>query len=218
MRKLIATLTVSLVGLGAFAQGKIGFATDSLHLVYWFPSGPAVNSDNMPAGVAGLSVDLYMGTSSSALYLYSSIGLSTLSGPGKWPLVNVLANANPATGASFLSGGTTVFVEVQVRDVNTTPPNIFTPFLFGSVVSGHSEEFTFTLGSGITYPALSGANGNWPVGTFNMDQYGVGSRGAIAVGIPEPSGVALVGLGAVAMLAVARRNRGKEKWSKTPEI
>ena len=52
-----------------------------------------------------------------------------------------------------------------------------------------------------------GANGNWPAGTFPLDQYGVGSEGAIAVGvIPEPTSAGLMGLGLCA-LAIVRRRR-----------
>src|SRR6516225_1039635 len=103
MKKLVLTAVASLACLGAFAQGKIGFVTDSLHLAYWSGGsldGTAVNSDNMAPGLAGIGAFLYMGTSSSSLFLYSSTTFGALaSGPGKWTLMNAVANANPVTGA-----------------------------------------------------------------------------------------------------------------------
>lgn len=217
MRKLFSVLAISVASLAAFAQGKISFETDSLHLVYWAYSGQPVNDPS-------LAVDLYMGTSSSQLFLYSSTTFSTIAGgEGRWNAASVQATANATTGAPLINGGTTVFVEVQVRDANKTAPGIFTGDSAGYILYGKSSEFSFLLGSGITYPALWGANGNWPVGTFNMDgsSYGTGARGAIAVGIPEPSKVTLAGLGAAAMLLFHRKpgkRDGKEKCNKSPEI
>src|SRR6516164_7223932 len=102
MKKSSIVLIASFLCITAFAQGKVGFANDSLHLVYWGPSagayfGQAVNSDNAPAGLPGLmTADLYMGTSSSQLFLYSSTTFQPLvGGPGKWNFMSVQANANP---------------------------------------------------------------------------------------------------------------------------
>jgi len=212
MKKSFSVLTTLMVCITGFAQGKVSFQNDSLHLVYWGPgfgtySDQPVNSSGLPPHTPLLGVDLYMGTSSSVLYLYTLTYFgSGLSGPGRWTPMNVQANANPTTGAPFLAGGTTVFVEVQIRDATTTPPpNIFNPLLSGSFY-GISQEFTFTLGSGATYPALSGADGNWPVGSFNMDSYSPGARGAIALGIPEPSAITLAALATAATTIVRRKS------------
>src|SRR6266850_3287621 len=95
MKKLVLTAVASLACLAAFAQGKIGFNTDSLHLVYWGRgagslAGAAVNLDSMAAGLTGIQVDLYMGTSASQLFLYSSTSFGLLSaGPGKWTSASV---------------------------------------------------------------------------------------------------------------------------------
>jgi len=215
MKKSFIVLIASLFCVTAFAQGKVSLSNDSLHLVYWGPTagaffGQAVNSDNAPPGLPPIAVDLYMGTSSSQLYFYSSaqLGFGLLAnGPGKWFSQAVAANANATTGAPGIPGGTSVFVEVQIRDTNTPAPNIFTGISDAFQVYGTSVLFNFTLGPGIVYPPLwSQTSGNWPLGTFNMDQYGIGSRGAIQVNIvPEPTTFALAGLGAVAMLIFHRR-------------
>jgi len=211
MKKLVLTAVASLACLGAFAQGKIGFATDSLHLAYWVGGsldGTAVNSDNLSTGIGGVAAYLYMGTSSSALSLYSSTTFGALaSGPGKWTLSNVAANANPTTGAPAIPSGT-VFVEIAVLSTEKPAPNAFDAASFGTFAAhGTSTEFSFLLGNSVTYPVAYGPNssGTWLPGTFNMDQYGVGARGAIGVIVPEPGTFALAGLGAAAMLIFRRR-------------
>jgi hypothetical protein len=208
MKKSFTFLFASLLCITVFAQGKVGFSNDSLHLVYWNPSvpflgGEAVNSDNMVAGLPGLTADLYMGTSSSQLSLVSTTTFGSLAaGPGKWTPVNV-------TVPGILGGGgsTPVFVEIGVTSTEKNPPTIFDPAALQTFQAhGMSVEFSFTLGSSIIYPVLWGLNGDWPPGTFNMDQYGVGSRGAIEVNvIPEPSVYALASLGGTALLLFRRR-------------
>lgn len=208
MKKLTLTAVTSLACLTAFAQGKIGFATDSLHLVAW-EDGSAVNSDHIIPGLPGIAAYLYLGTSSSQLFLYSGTTFGTLaSGPGKWSLLNVQANANPTTGAPAIPSGT-VFVEVAVLSTEKAAPNIFDPGTISTfAANGVSTEFSFLLGTGVTYPVLYGPNsgGSWPAGTFPMDQYGVGSRAAIVLG-PEPSAMALTGLGAAAMMILRRKRK-----------
>jgi len=215
MKKLVLTLTATLACVAAFAQGKISFQNDSLHLVYFDPNpanlapgdaalaGQATAvSSNQASGVT-LAADLYMGTSSSVLSLYSSTTFNAAApGPGKWGAVSVQA-INP-----LVLGGTPVFVEAQVRDSSFAPPSTFTGQKFGTYY-GASQMFTFTLGSSSVYPVMwSQTQGNWAPGSFNMDTsaYGTGARGAIDVAtVPEPSSFVLAGLGAAALLVFRRR-------------
>jgi len=217
MKRLILTATASLACAAAFAQGRVSFQNDSLHLAYWIGgafNGQGVNVDRMDPivqGVAGgLAADLYMGTSSSQLFLYSSTTFATIAaGEGKWTSASVIANANATTGAPQINAGVNVFVEVQVRDANKLPPNIFTGNQDANYAYGKSAMFNFTLASGPTYPVLwNQTAGNWPIGNFNMDSssYGSGARGAIGVTIvPEPSIAALISLAPAAMLILRRR-------------
>jgi len=215
MKKLVLTTVASLACLAAFAQGKINFQNDSLHLVYYLSgagalNGQAVNNDNLAAGISGLSADLYMGTSSSSLFLYSSTTFGALAnGPGKWTATQVQAAANATTGAPLILGGNTVFVEVQIRSTDKSAPNIFTGDGAGYAAYGASSMFTFNLGSGTTYPIMwNQTAGTWAPGSFSMDQYGAGSKGAIGVAVapvPEPTSFALCGLGAAALMIFRRR-------------
>jgi hypothetical protein len=216
MKSSSIVLIASLLSVSAFAQGRVSFSNDSLHMVYWGPTaglyyGQPVNSDTIPLsfGLTGLAADLYMGTASDQLYLYASTTFRTAAaGLGLWNIVNLVLNANPTTGAPELLPGTTVFVEVGVRSTEKAPGNIFDAAALQTFQAhGKSVEFTYLVPSGITYPPLwSPTLGTWPPGTFNMDQYGLGFRGAIQVDlIPEPSTFALAGLGAAAMLTSRRR-------------
>jgi hypothetical protein len=185
MKTLLTILFVFFTSVEVFAQGKIEFWNDSLHLCYYptdFPpgfAGQAVDSAHMLPGMT-LVADLYIGTASSSLSLITSTTFGA--NPGRWNSANVTVPGIP--------GGTSVFVVVQIRD-DRSPPSAQWTIQGGW---GNSQEFPFILGAGITYPTLW-SQGTWPIGTFNMDQYGVGARGAIAFGVPEPSSVALAGLG-----------------------
>jgi hypothetical protein len=197
MKKLLLSIVALLVCLSTFGQGKVLFATDSLHLVYYNPfglpsalAGQAVSSNNMPAGIT-LVADLYMGTSSSQLSLISTTTFGVA--PGKWNNMSI-------TAPSPLATGTTVFMLAQIRDASHAAEAVWTPAFdataaMGFALYGRSSVFTFTLGGPITYPPMY-LSPNWAVGTYNMDQYaGAGARGAIMVGIiPEPSSLTLAGL------------------------
>jgi hypothetical protein len=189
VRRLLALAFFGLISLcgsqWTMAQGKIGFNNNTLWLVYYDATvpelgGSAVSSSNMPPGIT-LMADLYMGTDSSTLYLYSSAAFSTTA--GRWNAVSVVANTNPVTGAPTLYGQ--AYIVTQVRDASLTPPSIWTPATspFGNYY-GVSQEFTFCVCGGITYPPMWGTAGTWAAGTFPLDQYGAGFKGAIAVASP----------------------------------
>jgi hypothetical protein len=218
MKKQILTLTASLACMAAFAQGRISFGTDSLHLVYYDPSvggglgGHVADSGNQPVP---LSVDLYMGTSSTALSLYTSTTLQLASNPGKWNTASVTANANATTGAAAIPGGTSVFIVTQIRDNSVAAANGINPLNLGLSYAqaqgyttyGWSQEFTFTLGtSTITYPPMY-TSPTWAAGTFDLSaDVAAGAKGAIAIfQVPEPGTVALAGLGIAAMAIFRRR-------------
>src|SRR5438105_5601801 len=119
MKKTLVTLTATLICVGAFAQGKIAFKNDSVHLVYLTTdtallkaadqskAGGLPNAGGtLPSGVT-LVADLYGGTSSAALVFQATTSFSATS-LGVFNTVNV-----SATG---VAGGTTGFFQVQIRD------------------------------------------------------------------------------------------------------
>jgi len=213
MKKVVLTLTASLACLAAFAQGKISFQTDSVHLAYYTSNTNGISNANLPPG--GLTADLYMGTSSGSLFLYSSTTFSAT--PGKWNSLSVQANANAGSGAPGIGGGTPVFVVAQIRGGGDAPASQLNGALLGTAPDayaatlgyswyGWSQEFQFTLGSGVTYPVMYTAP-SWAPGTTDLSSTaGAGTRGAIGVtAVPEPTSMALLGLGSAALLIFRRR-------------
>src|SRR2546421_11740058 len=118
MKKTFVTLTATLACVAAFAQGKVQFKNDSVHLVYLTTdttflkaadqskAGGLPNAGGtLPSGVT-LVADLYGGTSSGSLVFQASTSFSATS-LGVFNTVNVLA-----TG---INGGSTGFFQVQIR-------------------------------------------------------------------------------------------------------
>jgi hypothetical protein len=200
MKRAILTITATLACVAAFAQGKVTFLNDSLHLVYFCPdpsglvpadaalAGQGVTNIT-PSGLT-LVVDLYQGTSSTSLGFLSSTTIGN----------SVAGHFGPATVVVGVAAPGTQFYQVQVHDNSSAFPP---PYIY----YGFSAIFTCSSGN-ITPISIVSGSSTWAIGTFNMDQYGAGSRGAIEVGldcIPEPSTYALAGLGAAAVLAFRRR-------------
>jgi hypothetical protein len=198
----ISALLVTVVG--AFGQGKVAFANDSLHLVYYDPgdylrpgdaalAGQGVSSGLMPAGVT-LVADLYAGSSSTSLSLVSTTAFSVT--------VGRFASINNLVLPSGLPGGTPQFFQIQIRD------NAFATAEASAEAgsySGESSIFTMIPGSSIAYNSIvnpgTPANSTWAPGTFDMSaQSGLsGARGVILVdaATPEPCELAiwLLGIG-----------------------
>jgi len=199
---------MTLVSAGAFAQGKIAFANDSLHLVYYATdgsaasglAGTAVSSANLPAGVT-LVADLYGGTSSASLSLISTTSFGAVA--GRYASINNLL-------AGPVAPGTTGFFQVQVRDTGHT--NAASAQLEGAYW-GFSAIFTTTAGSGTAYNSIVNPNNpafsTWAGGNFDMStQTGLaGARGVLAVAtpVPEPTTLVLGGLGLAAGMILRRR-------------
>jgi len=209
MKRLILTLTASLACVAAFAQGKLSFANDSLHLVYYSSAvggvraqdsalaGQGVSSATMPVGVT-LVADLYAGTSSSALAIVSSTSFGATI--GRYASVSTLLP---------FAGGSPEFFQVQVRD--STFANAAAAAAGGSY-SGASAIFTTVPGTSIAYNSIVNpnppANSTWLAGTYDMSvQSGLaGARGVIIVStVPEPTSFALAGLGLAAVTIFRRR-------------
>jgi hypothetical protein len=208
MKKLLVILTATLVSVGAFAQGKINFNNDSLHLVYFttdasgLAAGDAALAGRGPGGGRNpadgtLLADLYSGTSIGTMALVKSTTFTNSPAEGRWVSSAVTLPT---------SGGVTTFFQIQIHDSRETTAA-------GSQGAGHyfgsSPVFTAVPGS-VTpvnlYAHSSPVNSTWPDGTFGMDQTAAGSKGAIELRvIPEPTTFALAGLGAAALMIFRRR-------------
>ena len=128
MRTMFLMFILSLASVVTFAQGKIGFQNDSLHLAFYgYTDGPdaglqgqAIDSAHMPIGLT-MVAGLYAGTSSSLLSLISTTTFGAV--PGKWNATSVTIPGAP--------GGSTVFVAVQIRNQSAPPPTTFTGTFYG---------------------------------------------------------------------------------------
>jgi hypothetical protein len=208
MKKLLVTTTAMLACVAAFAQGKISFAVDSLHLVYYSTTpgelrgadssmaGQGVSSTAMPAGVV-LVADLYGGTSAGTMTLQKSTTFSTVA--GKWTTASVITT---------LPGGASEFFQVQVHDAAfLTESDAFA----GGSYGGESIVFNTTTGASLAYNSIvshvSPAFSTWADGPYNAQSFGgAGALGSISVHVvPEPATFALAGIGAAALLIFRRR-------------
>lgn len=202
-------LTASLT---AFAQGKVNLINDAASLIVLstdtslvlaadrvLAGQPVGNMAPLPSGVT-LVAGLYGGTSSSSLFLYSTVALTDAAmAAGYIPATHIVLNANAATGAPNIPGipnGTpitaaTPWFEVKVWD--SAYPTFGQAIIGGGYVM-LGAPFQMNPGPSISYPntAPPGVNSTW-------------TEGNIVMPIPEPSALALIGLGAAAVMRFRRR-------------
>jgi hypothetical protein len=212
MKKLLVTLTATLICVGAFAQGKVQFANDSLHLIYYSTdagglrpgdsalAGKGVFGGAMPGGVT-LVADLYVGSNSTSLVFAKS---TTFSAVTKGRIVN----ANVDLPAPFAANIPWTF-QVQVRDSAFATAAAAEA---GASYFGYSPFFTTVGNLGPAFNSIVNPNApalsTWAAGTLDLStESGLsGARGALSVQvIPEPASLALAGIGAAALLIFRRR-------------
>jgi hypothetical protein len=194
MKKLLLTVTLSLACVAAFAQGKVNFQNNSLHLVYWDPSSGGTNAGqayNLGDRGYNLVIELWAGTSSTSLALQTTTDFGNQSSPGTW-VGHTYQMPTVAPGANFFD------IRIYSNDGLAT-----------HAVNGDSGLFTANSSGGTAYFSLvqhiSPAFSTWADGAYNMDSLAPGYRGAIALIVPEPTTMALVGLGGAALMIFRRR-------------
>jgi hypothetical protein len=202
MKKLLITATATLACVAAFAQGKVQFVNDSLHLVYMTTdTGSLLPTDAASAGMATpatvnatLSVDLWAGTSANSLAKVSTTSFGAI--PGKWTSQNTVLP---------FAGGSTDFYEVQVyaTAAGSEANAKLTPLMY----YGDSGVFTVVAGAGASYLSIvsSLSSTTWAPGSYPVP--GGSNLGAIMLqaNVPEPTTLALAGLGIASLLAFRRR-------------
>jgi hypothetical protein len=183
MKKLTATLLASsLLGLAAYAQGTVNFANiqGSLNV-------PVYMSDGTTKVAAGntFMAELLAGTTQGNLNI--SVATSGFLAAGYFS-----AGAKTVTG---IAGGATAWM--QVRFWNTANGSSYAAAAASGANNayGSSNPFQVTLGDPTASPpgvpaALSGLAGQ----TLKLNS-----------AVPEPSSLALAGLGAAALLVFRRR-------------
>jgi hypothetical protein len=193
MEKTLLVITLTAMCAGAFAQGKISIMNDANHLVaFGYNLGPygcslagtLVTGSTWVAELWG-----HPGTAPGSLALLTSVPMSA-SIPGIF---------GPFNWNSPLPGGSASTFQVRVRDTGPVP------------YIGYSQIFTMQPGGSIAYNSLVNPGGTtlstWANGTVPMP----GGFAAILVDglgtpcpYPEPSTLALSGLGLASLLLFHR--------------
>lgn len=200
MKKTLLTLALVAISVGAFAQGKINMVNDATRLVYFtstLAADAALLNQKAPAVLPSgsvLTIDLYGGATAGSLVLQRSTTINAAI-PGGF---------GPSTYTSALPGGVDAFFQIFVHDA--TQPTEAAAAAAG-LYSGHSAVFTMRPSGSIAFNAINNTGGTalstWQPGTFALAG---GEFGAIPIGIvPEPSSMALAGLGAASLLLFRRR-------------
>ena len=208
MKTKLLILLIATASFNAFSQAKIGLANDSLHYLRFSNdmlnqdaaySGQLIPASPLPSGL-NLYLALYSGAGAASLSLqttyaldaagmlseglFANKNLTLVNVPGGVPAYFQLyfwSSSSPDTLPPAVTGGS------DLRSYGT-----INPFYFGS-----TGLFTAVPGSSIAYPNIctAASSSTWSPGDV------------IVYGIPEPSGLALFGLGAT--LAILRRGRAK---------
>lgn len=176
MKKLTATLlATSLLSLAAFAQGTVNFANVGVGL-----NSPVLMSDgSTKVAATGFTAELLAGSSAASLASVATTGFLSAG----------YFNGGPVSIASVAPGSTAF---LQVRIYSTASGSYQSAFNAGVANTyGISSVFQVATG-GVGQPATPPATlTTLPSITLN--------------GVPEPSSLALAGLGAAAMLVFRRR-------------
>jgi hypothetical protein len=181
MKKLTATLLASsLLGLVAFAQGTVNFANLGVGL-----NQPILlNDGTTKVPSTGYTAELLAGTSAANLASVATTGfLSTA--PGYF-------NGGVVTLAG-ITAGTAGFFEVRVFSTAS-----------GSFANAQTANALNTWGQSAVFSVTTGGAGappGPPASLTTLQGFNLNSGGVV----PEPSSLALAGLGAAALLVFRRR-------------
>jgi len=212
MKKLlITTALVVAVATGALAQGKVSVVNDSTRAItYSTDTASLMEADVAKAGLkvannSAFRVQLWYNTGAtgapaaeSSLVAYNSTWvLSNTAFPaGQWSAQSVtLSGANLAPIA--VTAGSQGTFEIRAWSAASTSwADALLAFAAGTGYIGKTAVFTCTTGSSLSPTALNNiASSTWAAGPVYMT----------TTVVPEPSSMALAGLGAAALLIFRRR-------------
>jgi hypothetical protein len=189
MKKILVTMALVAVSAAAFAQGKINMVNDSAHPIVW--TGGSLDGqlvDGLTPLGQSLLIDLYGGASAGSLTLQQTTTMSTGGLPGIF---------GPKTFTSAnLPGGVQAFMQVQIRDSAYATAALAQA---AGKPAGFSSIFTFNPSSTIAFNSIVVSGGT------ALSTWAPGNVTVTAPNIPEPSSMALAGIGAASLLLFRRR-------------
>ena len=186
MKWLLSFILLFMGTTGGFAQGKVQFNNDSVHLVYFTTdSNSLLPADVGLAGLATpatnqalLTAELWAGTSSSTLQYVTNTTFGAI--PGRWTVRNVTLP---------FAGGSSDYYQIQVY--TTTAASYAAATAGVGLYYGETPIFTAVAGAGAAYNSLvnptSPALSTWPAGGYPIP--GSSYKGAIMLqaGLQAPS-------------------------------
>ena len=225
MKKLIIVAAVTLVSVGAFAQGKLKFLVDSDNLIYI-----TTDTSKMVAGDATKTADAMVGSPTllPGSSLYTGVGSTAAALGGTWVVtlnggtsagsLSLQTTATLADASSSNFGGIAATVDTQLTGLPAGTPAFFQVDVSNGTYDGKSIIFQATPQDAVFSPinqTTSPVNSTWTPSTFQMTDFialagpDSGYFGGIAVAyspVPEPGTFALAGLGLAALLVLRRRS------------
>jgi hypothetical protein len=227
MKKLAATLCLSAIAVGAFAQGTVNFVNSSSTLVRTNATGTGGTAGSIGTAASGFYFALYTASSSinsatvgdllSPTWTFTGLYGANIAAAGRFT-----GGANVATTTGWAPGVTNSYCIVGwsaglgAQNINTLSKAAGATLSPAGVWSG-SGFGAADVGQFLGISAVGfGAAGGGPTGLPAFSLFGAVANGQgtpIPTGfdlnvisiIPEPSTMALAGLGAAAMVIFRRR-------------
>jgi len=180
MKKLTATLLAStLLGIAAYAQGTVNF----INIVGSLNAPDFASDGTTKLSGAGFTAELLAGASAGSLATVASTGF--LSG----------------AGAGYFSGGTVTLASIAPGATGFFQVRIFSASS-GSFAAAQAANLANTWAASSVFSVVTGGAGTPPSTPSALA--GLTSL-TLNSGVPEPSSLALAGLGAAALLVFRRR-------------
>jgi hypothetical protein len=182
MKTAFALILLLVTATIALPQGKIRLINDSLHLVYWSTDVSQLNASD--AALAGEAYVYEQGGQFLTLELWAGSSASLLSSVSTTDFIGQAGAAGEFSGSHVtlpFPGGTPTFFQIYIYD------SAADSYAAASSTLGHyfgqTPVFTTVPSDSTAYNGINNhnppANSTWADGTYNMDFFSPGFRGAI---------------------------------------